>query len=1152
MKLNKLVVRRLPGIPDGFVLQNSALLTLIIGPNGSGKSSLCRAVHSLLWSEKKVIPPFSVEAVFDQEQTPYKAVREDGFSTRWFRQGEPIPAPALPGNHLARCYEMGILDLVLPAGGEVEKQLAATINREMSGGVNLVLIAENLFSEKSRLPKQQQKELNRATNHRNSLLRHQNQLFLKETQLVDKREELAIAEDSAQTLSLLEDLEKRNQVAEKLAEAKALAETFAPGQNQVNPDDAKTLKTLLKRRKEKQKTTQQIRQENETLLVEMDSLACPCDDTKLGLLQRQVTKATELTAELKSIEEKLIGQQKVLKESLHSLDPDTDDDAAGPEPGRTVYSELFKAYSQVVKFQGQDAGLQALQDNLDSIDLQDTTLGAATLEELRQWLANPQPTSLLFPGVILFLGLATVILGWFLEYRFLIPGLAILGLGLWQTIRNGKQKRDYWQSTRQLVQQLRQDGLQVADNLGPAEALALLVRENRSFSGQQTRQNLRKSLARKQKDLSAATNPVDADLLALKREHGLALDRETPELINLMNAVPYYRETKAEILRLKAIRDSQQQTQNSLLETIGTGFTAAGFEPPATTLEAQNLLEILETRLGNFQDLQKTQQQNQKDLERLTLDLEDLDQDLSLFRKRLQITPDDEQEQVRQLVLGHPDWLEVQKRITGLEHEFNDLDQRFRKDPRLLDPQSAESWAPELIAQKIGALGAKARTAWDLREEINRIEFDVDQARKNLQVAEAQDQVQSARMALRETRQLHRENALGRLMLNDVEKAYHHDSRPRVLAKASDFFLDFTQGVYKLRVVPGPDRNGRFAAFDTGLSQNVELGALSDGTRAQLLLAVRLAFITEHESSLKPPIFLDESLATSDPERFAAIAKNLGQWAERYQRQIFYLSCNPADAEAWKRAHQESRLLTPEVVDLALVRDLGQRGIPTFEQELPPGYPPPGDLTPAEYAKELHVPHLEPWYPGTRTHLWYLLADNLPLLHRLLQAAAPTLGRWLARKGALTALAEMSSEEIAKLEARGRCLDSFFKNWQIGRGRPLTSSDLLESGHIGDSFLEKCRALLVDVNGDAENFLVQLRAKKVPRFQTRNIQLLEDYFWGKGFLDTRVVLAEEELLGQVLSTMAQEIQAGKLTVPEVRNLVLTWGLFLKDQVQSLD
>ena len=101
---------------------------------------------------------------------------------------------------------------------------------------------------------------------------------------------------------------------------------------------------------------------------------------------------------------------------------------------------------------------------------------------------------------------------------------------------------------------------------------------------------------------------------------------------------------------------------------------------------------------------------------------------------------------------------------------------------------------------------------------------------------------------------------------------------PRVFERARGQFSAFTQHGYALRLGRGT-KSPRFFAVDSRNKESLELGELSDGTCAQLLLAACMAFAGEFRQGSTIPLFLDEALDQSDPARSVDIARSLGRIA---------------------------------------------------------------------------------------------------------------------------------------------------------------------------------------------------------------------------------------------------------------------------------
>jgi len=80
----------------------------------------------------------------------------------------------------------------------------------------------------------------------------------------------------------------------------------------------------------------------------------------------------------------------------------------------------------------------------------------------------------------------------------------------------------------------------------------------------------------------------------------------------------------------------------------------------------------------------------------------------------------------------------------------------------------------------------------------------------------------------------------------------------------------------------------------------MSLDRLSAGTRVQLLLSVRLAFIEQQEQGYRLPIILDETLANSDDEKAEQIMHAVLEIC-RNDRQVFYCTAQMDELDKWKQ-----------------------------------------------------------------------------------------------------------------------------------------------------------------------------------------------------------------------------------------------------------
>ncbi|MCP4291623.1 MAG: hypothetical protein GY780_07285 [bacterium] len=1155
MRLNKLQVHRLPGIPGGFTIKTPATVNIITGPNGIGKSSLVRAVRKLLWSHLATEAPFSVEAFFDQDNALLKASRDEGRPTRWWRDSVAVDAPHLPGEHVARCYELGVLDLVLPAGGKVEKELARVINREMSGGVNLDDVAQSAFSFSSRLASNKRKAWKTAQKELGHLNIKHKQLAQQEQELIQKNQELKKTENSGQRLALVNKLQECREIGRELVAARKELGLFASCQEKVRPDDSKDLADLHQRHQrqslkiaDQQTIVQNLRKQ----LSEKSFPANPITAHEPGLLTLKVREASGLKQAIDLLEEEISQNKKALQDLITEMDPNADNDAAGPNPDSKTYSELAKIFSQLMTA---TAGTEALKNLLhlpglsnpaENIDQTNNNSRDLAIEALTQWLREPPARSLFssVPGIVT--SVVAALAGWFFYTESGNPlGLAttgtsclLLGYLLWKAF---SEKSAVGKLQDRALALCRQADLKTSQPLDRNQVFQILNDEISAISASRTRAAVREFISNQLESKTQTHSDFTIQLESFRKEHGLAMDRETPELLHLLNVVPRFRKVRETTNSLDSALEFKTQKLTAVLQELLPAYQALGLvgktHAPITETEAIRFQEILENRVQGLQQLQDKIPGEEKLLLRLQENLKDTQNSLDAFWARLGRPTDTEEFEVLQLVKGIPAWEKVNDLLRSLKprHEQADLD--FRSNPNLLDPDYAEGLDPDELRALTQSLQDEIDSREIIQGDVKVIEYRIQEARTSLKVAEATAIVENNRTELFDTRDQERKSALGQMILHDVEETYHHSSRPKVLSRAIHSFNVFSQGRYQLAVVPGDKKEGTFQALnaETGESQN--LGELSDGTRSQLLLAVRLAFISENETGNKPPIFLDESLTSADPQRFAAIAENLAQWAETENRQVFYLTTNPADATAWQLVLQKKNLAEPALINLAQARKLEDNPVPHVELKTVPISPAPDNLSPAEYANLLMVPQLDPWQPAQQAHLWYILKDDLEMLHRFLLAAAPTVGRFLSRKEQLSRLTNTLPGKITNLEERGKCLTSYLRNWRLGRGRTLTPAHLCNSPHISERYLENCRRLLDQVHGNAGDFLDGLRNKHVSGFRAAKMDQLEEDFRLEGFLDDNPILNPGEILQKVLDDLKQPIGTGHISITEVNELV---------------
>jgi uncharacterized protein YhaN len=129
---------------------------------------------------------------------------------------------------------------------------------------------------------------------------------------------------------------------------------------------------------------------------------------------------------------------------------------------------------------------------------------------------------------------------------------------------------------------------------------------------------------------------------------------------------------------------------------------------------------------------------------------------------------------------------------------------------------------------------------------------------------------------------------LARAVLEAQLQAYRHNHQGPVLSRAGELFARLTRGHYT-GLAPGFDETERavLRARQSGGAE-VDVVALSDGTRDQLYLALRLATLERHASLAPPmPLVVDDILIHFDDDRAAAALEALTELTPRMQVLFF-------------------------------------------------------------------------------------------------------------------------------------------------------------------------------------------------------------------------------------------------------------------------
>jgi len=232
----------------------------------------------------------------------------------------------------------------------------------------------------------------------------------------------------------------------------------------------------------------------------------------------------------------------------------------------------------------------------------------------------------------------------------------------------------------------------------------------------------------------------------------------------------------------------------------------------------------------------------------------------------------------------------VQTQIAGLRHTLSGLARgqavdEFVTKVRAENPDTLAERKPVASrekAEKESALPAIRETLFRLGNEKKKLEKAGDAA------ADFRQQAESCAAALKQdAARFLRLRLATQLLENQIER-FRKENQGPLLQKSGEVFKAITRDAFSGL---GADFNADDLPILVGIRPDetkVPVEGLSDGTRDQLYLALRLAALNQYLVDHEPmPLILDDLLITFDDDRAKAILPQLGSLAKRTQIFLF-------------------------------------------------------------------------------------------------------------------------------------------------------------------------------------------------------------------------------------------------------------------------
>ena len=243
--------------------------------------------------------------------------------------------------------------------------------------------------------------------------------------------------------------------------------------------------------------------------------------------------------------------------------------------------------------------------------------------------------------------------------------------------------------------------------------------------------------------------------------------------------------------------------------------------------------------------------------------------------------------------------LESRRRATQLRQELErahpDLD-RIAEEIAAAEVEG-ESW--EGLQGKLDDSYARrddlASRAERLQAKIGRLETEIEHLRKGPTADTIEGRIEVVRDQVREAKEgRDRAFVLARLV-READRRFRDENQPELLVRASRYLSEVTRGRYD-RIELGDPGDESFQLREPASTRTRKVGeALSQGTKEQVYLALRLAIISHLDADRERiPLFMDETLVNWDAWRRDRAFGILERVAA--ERQVFIFTCHPAMA----------------------------------------------------------------------------------------------------------------------------------------------------------------------------------------------------------------------------------------------------------------
>ena len=1130
-------IRRMPGFPKGDLEVDDLCpgVNVVYGPNASGKTTLGRAIHRLL---RPTDPPHgnvSLRTTFELNGIPMSLDYDMGHTKcQKLADASDIDCPKLAPPEIGTRHVLALHDLV---NSETGHDLAQDIARELAGGYDVVEASRALgHRERASGRGKLSKNLQSAKQAYRDALSRQDALLEQQATLKQLQADKQAASEAQIRLRLLDRVSECVDASDASSRAHHRVEAFPQGIEKVTSHDVEELERLRELQDTLESRRSGVQDDCNGARESLEQCGLPDDGVPGELvpwLRRKLQRLQILCGEIEQKRDANAGLNAELAKAAEAIGPDVTIEQANDLDTASV-QDLFRFVRQVELMRAEQKAADTLQDWLGSDDpTEDVDPLREAIQLLQLWLALngvASPTGrrgLLWFAVAGFLTLTfAVLMALFVHMSWLLLLVAGGGLLAWTfwpkavTVRSVEIRRDY-------------ESIRVGNpSSWSDDDVRMQIRQLQRRHAKATIEHEKQT---KWADLGGRVEKLARKQAALEKEkqawvERLGIDVDEATLSLLAANINRYQELQEQLAEIEGVIDRAIQNCSSLLNRINDALAPYGFEQSDDPDTICDQIEQLAERQQKHRDANRTLFGSTTELGGIDEEKEKADDQLAALFDRVGLRPDEEPT-LRLLAGQRSDYDEAVSGQRIAEAAHASLQSALADHPELLQ-LSRDELANE--QQRCSELADRLTT---ISEEIGAIENAIETAQKGNDLGAALSHQTNCVDALREQREEDYGAVVGNVLANHIDQQERDSELPLILRRARELFARITHGRYELHVQAGDPPE--FRAKDTACGVGLSLDELSSGTRLQLLLAVRVAFVERQEQGVKVPLILDETLGNSDERRAQEIIDAAMEICSD-GRQVFYFTAQHDEVSKWRQFLAACDNVPHQLVDLAEVRNFSEsERIPAIEYERPQPtpLPSPDGMDWIGYGQQLSVPRPDPEGELGDLHLWYLI-DDLPTLYRLLEKGINKWGqlRTLVSYNRVDGI-RSDSETFRSAEARARLLESAFRFWKIGRGQAVDRKALQDSGAVSGTFIDRLTNLAAELKGDGKAIMQALENGTLTGFRSDKRGSLREHLVAHGYIDDRDELAPEQIRDEARLAMFVELENGLISSEQFDVLV---------------